>query len=124
VHAETRAAAIARASAALRDFPILGVRTNVPYLLAVLAHPAFGRGDVDTRFLDRETPAIVAAMHDAPAPDATFVAAAAAFLGGVQAGASGGPSGGGATAPPDPDAGDDTRRRQDPWDLAGPWIGA
>jgi acetyl-CoA carboxylase biotin carboxylase subunit len=124
VHAETRAAAIARASAALRDFPILGVRTNVPYLLAVLAHPAFDRGDVDTGFLDRETPAIVAAMHDAPVPDAAFVAAAAAFLGDVQAGASGRRSGGGSTAPPDPDAADDTRRRQDPWDFAGPWIGA
>ena len=56
VHAETRPAAIARAAAALRDFPILGIRTNVPYLLAVLALPAFARGEVDTRLSRSRNP--------------------------------------------------------------------
>jgi acetyl/propionyl-CoA carboxylase alpha subunit len=50
--AETRALAVARLSAALRDFPILGVHTNLPFLLDVLAHPAFVAGTIDTSFLD------------------------------------------------------------------------
>src|SRR5439155_25656613 len=42
--AETRGTAIARLSAALGDFPILGVRTNIPFLLRVLAQPRFASG--------------------------------------------------------------------------------
>jgi acetyl/propionyl-CoA carboxylase alpha subunit len=52
--AETRALAIAKLSAALRAFPILGVRTNVPFLLRILADRRFQHGDMDTGFLDRE----------------------------------------------------------------------
>jgi acetyl/propionyl-CoA carboxylase alpha subunit len=78
-HAETRGAAVARMSAALRDFPILGIQTNVPYVLEVLAHPAFVAGAVDTRFLDRETPAIVAGLSAARVPPAAVAAAAAEY---------------------------------------------
>jgi len=49
---ESRAAAIARAVAALRSFPILGVRTNVAFLINVLRHPAFAAGDIHTGFID------------------------------------------------------------------------
>ncbi len=35
--------AIARLIAALRDFPILGIRTNIPFLLRILEHPQFSR---------------------------------------------------------------------------------
>ena len=49
---ESRTAAIARAVAALRAFPILGVRTNVAFLINVLTHPAFIEGDVHTGFID------------------------------------------------------------------------
>ena len=52
VSAETRAAAIARAVAALRRYVVLGIRTNIPFLLAVLQHPRFVAGDMDTGFLD------------------------------------------------------------------------
>ena len=52
--AETRALARARLSAALRAFPVLGVRTNVPFLLRILDHPRFRDGQIDTEFLDRE----------------------------------------------------------------------
>ena len=38
VHAPTRTAALARARQALRDFVVLGLRTNIPYLLRVLSH--------------------------------------------------------------------------------------
>jgi acetyl-CoA carboxylase biotin carboxylase subunit len=56
VHAHDRAAAIARMSAALRGYPILGVTTNHEYLLAVLGTPAFGQGRLHTGFLDEHLP--------------------------------------------------------------------
>lgn len=56
--AETRELAIARLSSALRDFPILGVRTNIPYLLRILHHPDFVRGAIDTSFLNRHAAAL------------------------------------------------------------------
>ena len=46
--AETRSLAIARLAAALRAFPILGVRTNVPFLLRILDHPLYRDGRIDT----------------------------------------------------------------------------
>jgi acetyl-CoA carboxylase biotin carboxylase subunit len=46
--AETRDAALARAAAALRSFPILGIRTNVPFMLRLLEHPDMKRGAVHT----------------------------------------------------------------------------
>ena len=49
--AETRAQAIDRAGAALRAFPILGVRTNVPFLIKVIEHPAFRAGRMQTDFV-------------------------------------------------------------------------
>jgi 3-methylcrotonyl-CoA carboxylase alpha subunit len=51
---ETRDLATARLIAALRAYPVLGIRTNIPYLLRVLEHPRFRAGTVDTGFLDRE----------------------------------------------------------------------
>ena len=53
--AETRDAAIARASRRCASSPILGIRTNIPFLLAILEHPRFVAGDIDTGFLDRES---------------------------------------------------------------------
>jgi 3-methylcrotonyl-CoA carboxylase alpha subunit len=58
--AETRELARVRLIAALRQYPILGVRTNVPFLLRVLEHQQFARGEVDTAFLDRESPTLAA----------------------------------------------------------------
>jgi acetyl-CoA carboxylase biotin carboxylase subunit len=110
VHAENRSAALARASSALRDFPILGIRTNVPYLRAVLAHPAFVAGEVDTRFLDRETPAIVAGLGTGDVPDAAIAAAAAAFVGQASR-----PGSAGSTSL--------ASSGSDPWDVPGPWVG-
>ena len=54
VSAETREAARQRALAALRNYPILGIRTNVPFLMALLEHPRFISGDLDTHFLEHE----------------------------------------------------------------------
>jgi len=50
----TREIARRRAIEALRNYPILGIRTNVAFLIALLEHPRFVAGDIDTRFLDVE----------------------------------------------------------------------
>jgi acetyl-CoA carboxylase biotin carboxylase subunit len=51
---ETREIARRRAIEALRNYPILGIRTNVAFLIEILEHPRFVSGDIDTRFLDTE----------------------------------------------------------------------
>jgi acetyl-CoA carboxylase biotin carboxylase subunit len=50
--AETRNAAIARAATALRAFPILGIHSNVCFLIRVLEHARFRDGTFSTDFLD------------------------------------------------------------------------
>jgi len=72
--AETRDLALARLAAALRAFPVLGLRTNIPFLLRVLEHPRFRKGAIDTGFLDREGAALAGATAG-EIPD--FVRAAA-----------------------------------------------
>ena len=52
--AETREAARQRMLAALRRFAVLGIRTNIPFLIRVLEHPRFVEAAIDTSFLDRE----------------------------------------------------------------------
>jgi acetyl-CoA carboxylase biotin carboxylase subunit len=78
VRAETRTDAIARMREALRSFVILGIRTNIPYLLRIVQHPSFERAEFDTRFLDRETPRMAADLAAVTPPDAAFAAAAVA----------------------------------------------
>ncbi len=53
-HGENRAAAIEKLRGALMDFHVLGVKTNVAYLLDILDSPGFRKGDIDTGFLGRE----------------------------------------------------------------------
>jgi len=50
-HAPSRDACIDRLERALRDYVILGTKTNVSWLRRVIAHPAFREGRVSTRFL-------------------------------------------------------------------------
>jgi acetyl/propionyl-CoA carboxylase alpha subunit len=66
---ETREAARRRAVEALRNFPILGIRTNVAFLIGILEHPRFVAGDIDTRLLDAEGDTLRAsvAASDVPA---------------------------------------------------------
>ena len=75
-YAETREAARARAAAALRSFPILGVRTNVPFLVALLEHQAFRSGAFHTTFVEEH----VGDLLGTPEPP-DVVVAAAQFLG-------------------------------------------
>jgi len=60
--AENRDLAIARLSAALGQFAIEGITTNIPFLQAILAHPSFRAGEIDTGFLDRESASLVASV--------------------------------------------------------------
>lgn len=77
VWGETRSIAIARAERALRDFHILGIRTNIGFLLAILRHPRFLKGDIDTGFVDAAGAEIrQAAPGDGPLPAALAAAAA------------------------------------------------
>ena len=62
VHAATREEARRRAITALRDYAILGIRTNIPFLLQILEHPQFVDASIDTGFLDREGAAIAATI--------------------------------------------------------------
>ncbi|MEQ1934980.1 MAG: biotin carboxylase N-terminal domain-containing protein [Fimbriimonadaceae bacterium] len=54
VHAETRGQAIQKLKHALLDFHVLGVKTNIAYILDVLEHPGFARAEFDTDWLGRE----------------------------------------------------------------------
>jgi len=56
VHAPTRGQAIRRAILALQDFHILGVRTNIEFLITVLQREEFAEGNIDTGFLERAMP--------------------------------------------------------------------
>ncbi|HEX9562689.1 MAG TPA: acetyl-CoA carboxylase biotin carboxylase subunit [Gemmatimonadaceae bacterium] len=55
VQGRDRAEAIKRMQIALDSFIIEGVTTTASFLGRVLAHEAFQRGEVDTKFLERET---------------------------------------------------------------------
>ncbi len=57
---ETRAESLARGRDALTRFEILGVRTNIAFLLAILRHPDFIAGAIDTGFLGREIETLTA----------------------------------------------------------------
>ena len=54
VHAETREKAISAASAALKKFWIRGIKTTIPFCLAVLNHKKFRKGDFNTSFIEKE----------------------------------------------------------------------
>ena len=55
--APTREQAIARLHRALGEYTVHGIAVNLRYLRAVLEHPAFAAGEIDTHFIDRHLPA-------------------------------------------------------------------
>jgi len=56
VHGEDRSMAISRAKAALREYVIDGIKTNIPLHSKILADRAFVRGEYSTDFLGRFEP--------------------------------------------------------------------
>jgi acetyl-CoA carboxylase biotin carboxylase subunit len=55
-YAETRDAAIRKMQAALHDYVLLGVTTNIEFLQDVLRHPEFIAGKATTRFIEQHLP--------------------------------------------------------------------
>ena len=52
VHAELRELAIQKMQAALREFIVHGVTTNIDFMQSVLSHPDFANGKVSTRWVE------------------------------------------------------------------------
>ncbi len=102
VHGTTRDEALARSADALRAFSILGVRHNIPFLLALLARPEVRRAEVHTRFIE-------AHLADLARPAPAALAAGAAALAALVA------ARGPAARRPGADTGG-----PDPWDTLGP----
>ena len=55
VHGNDREEALTRMGQALDSFILEGVTTTIPFLARVIRHPDFVAGNVDTRFLERES---------------------------------------------------------------------
>ena len=68
-HGATRDEARQRLIDALRRLGVAGVTTNRDFLLAVLGHPAFASGEIDTHFIDRHLPVEARVLPRDPAVD-------------------------------------------------------
>ena len=68
-----RAGAVRRLRAALAEYQVVGVTTNLPFLGAVAAHPAYGAGELDTRFIERHRAGLLG--EAVPASDAVLAIA-------------------------------------------------
>jgi acetyl/propionyl-CoA carboxylase alpha subunit len=79
----TRSEAIERMEEALADYRVEGVRTNLPLLRTVIAHPTFRAGRATTQFLDRELASDIIA---ASAADNVYLAAFGFVVLGVETG--------------------------------------
>lgn len=73
VHAENREASTQKMGAALRDYVIHGVTSNIDFLQDVLAHPDFAEGKVSTRWVETK-------FNWAPLPGTSFESLIAASL--------------------------------------------
>ena len=73
---QTREQAIRRMGRALRHYKILGIRNNIPFLLAIIQHENFQKGDLHTGFLE-EHPAL---FQERPKASAEIAAIAATIL--------------------------------------------
>jgi acetyl-CoA carboxylase biotin carboxylase subunit len=83
----TRQEAIARLVRALREYEILGVRTNIPLCLFVLTHSRFAAGDISTHFISRFfSPGTLRA--DVPLEEGAAAAVCALIAGGMEGGGS------------------------------------
>ncbi|HET8723991.1 MAG TPA: acetyl/propionyl/methylcrotonyl-CoA carboxylase subunit alpha [Anaeromyxobacteraceae bacterium] len=69
----SRAAAVRRLRTALAEYQVVGVTTNLPFLGAVAAHPAYAAAELDTRFLDRHRADLVGS--EGPAGDTVLAVA-------------------------------------------------
>ena len=68
-----RAGAVRRLGAALAEYQVVGVTTNLAFLGAVAAHPAYAAAELDTRFIERHRAELVG--DAAPATDTVLAIA-------------------------------------------------
>jgi acetyl-CoA carboxylase biotin carboxylase subunit len=73
VHGEFRELAIRKMQAALKEFIVHGVVTNIDFMQAVLAHPDFANGKVSTRWVENN-------FNWSPPPEPSFESLIAASL--------------------------------------------
>ncbi len=73
VHAENRETATQRMQAALQEFIVHGVVTNIDFMQALLSHPDFAYGEVTTRWVETK-------FKWSPAPEPSFESLVAASL--------------------------------------------
>ena len=73
---QTRDQAIRRMNRALRHYKLLGIKNNIPFLLAIIQHPEFRSGALHTGFLE-EHPAL---FQEQPMADGEIAAIAAVVL--------------------------------------------
>jgi acetyl-CoA carboxylase biotin carboxylase subunit len=78
VYNRTRAAAIQRMQQALSETVILGTTTNIDFLQALLAHPVFAAGAIDTNFVDTHLESLLPPLPELP--DLALIAAALAEM--------------------------------------------
>ena len=76
--APTRDVAIDRLNHALEESDVRGVVTNIPFLAALVSHPAVRANAIDTGFIERELKALTAEAK--PPQDLEFATAVAAIL--------------------------------------------
>jgi 3-methylcrotonyl-CoA carboxylase alpha subunit len=84
VSAENRQAAIARMRAALKEYVVHGVTTNIDFLQAILAQDAFAQGKIHTRWVETEFD-----WKPAEVPVEALIAAAISEISGVKSQVSG-----------------------------------
>ncbi len=77
VHAPTRAVALARLRAALAATEIEGLTTNLAFLQALIEHPGFAAGDVDTGLIARDLARLAASFAPTTAEEIAAAAVAA-----------------------------------------------
>ncbi|WP_428247442.1 acetyl/propionyl/methylcrotonyl-CoA carboxylase subunit alpha [Ferrovibrio sp.] len=73
-----RGAALRRMGQALAQYQVAGVTTNIPFLIALAGHPAFGEGDLDTGFIERFRDGLIPPQQ--PADAGTLALAALAVV--------------------------------------------
>ena len=77
VWGEDRGVAVRRLAAALAEYEVVGVQTNLGLLRAIAAHPAFARAELDTGFIARHAGALLPDAGLSDAAQTTILAAAA-----------------------------------------------
>src|SRR6185295_10738358 len=106
-HGATREQAVQRMLGALRGYEILGIRHNVPFLIALLSRPEVARHETHTRFIEEHMDALVTPATDGLRNAAAAIAALVAFSGAT-------------TAPAATVSSDGAPAAFDPWQALGP----